>query len=140
LIGKDHSPWLVTVAKLEFKIVIRVFVFISAVVNIGHAFEYQAMTDVLFSPIPENGFHYRLYQVSSDIYADYTGLYYSAIFRSYYDYPVPNNHLSFFIYSIVYFILNFVVLFVVNTSVEVMIVRVHAQGIESKTGANVANE
>jgi hypothetical protein len=36
LVGKDHSPWLVTIAKLEFKSVIRVSLLFSAVINLGH--------------------------------------------------------------------------------------------------------
>jgi hypothetical protein len=48
LIGKDHAPWLVKIAKLEFKWVIRGSLMLSALINIGHGWEYQAMVDVLF--------------------------------------------------------------------------------------------
>jgi hypothetical protein len=59
LIGKDHAPWLVSIAKTEFKWVIRGSVLFSAVINLGHGWEYEQMTDVLFSPIPNNGLSYR---------------------------------------------------------------------------------
>jgi hypothetical protein len=123
LIGKDHAPWLVAIAKLEFKWVIRGSFLFSALINIGHGWEYEPMADVLFSPLIDNGLLYRLSDIDKNIYADNTDIYYSANFRSYYDYPVPNNGVFFFVYSIFYFFLNFVVLFVLNTSIEVKIVR-----------------
>jgi hypothetical protein len=39
LVGKDHPPWLVSIAKLEFKWVIRGSFLFSALLNIGHGWE-----------------------------------------------------------------------------------------------------
>jgi hypothetical protein len=42
LIGKDHAPWLVKIAKLEFKWVIRGSFLFSSLINIAHGWQYQA--------------------------------------------------------------------------------------------------
>jgi hypothetical protein len=118
LIGKDQAPWLVKIAKLEFKWVIRGSLLFSALINIGHGWEYQAMADVLFTPVKYNGADYaQLLYDTTDPMVDY-----SPLFRSYADYPVPNTAQPFFIYSIIYFCLNFLALFVLNTFIEAMIV------------------
>jgi hypothetical protein len=123
LIGKDHAPWMVRIAKLEFKWTICGSFVFSAVVNIGHGWEYKAMTDVLFSPLLDDGFLYHVYSTDDFSYGGYSNMYYLPIFKSYYDYPAPNQSVYFFVYSIVYFCLNFVVFFVLNTGIEVNIVR-----------------
>jgi hypothetical protein len=43
--------------------------------------------------------------------------------RSYSDYPGTNKGMAYFIYSIVYFLINFGLFFILNTSIEVKIVR-----------------
>jgi hypothetical protein len=49
LVGKDHSPWLVSVAKLKFKLVIFGSFLFSALFNIAHGWEYQSVSDVAIS-------------------------------------------------------------------------------------------
>jgi hypothetical protein len=45
LVGKDHPPWLVRIAKLKFKWVIRGSLFFSGLINIGHGWQYQFVED-----------------------------------------------------------------------------------------------
>jgi hypothetical protein len=106
LIGKDHAPWLISIAKLEFKWVIRGSILVSALLNIGHIWEYEPI-DWVFSPF---------LNIENTNYKnqDYT---------SYTDYPIPNYGQTFFYYTVVYFVINCAVFFVVNTSIEVKIVR-----------------
>jgi hypothetical protein len=118
LVGKDHAPWLIKIAKLEFKKVIRFSILFSAVINIGHWFEYGILTDVLFSPLKYNGF-----ALTESYYQYYTSTDNSPLFRTFSDYPIPNYNPGFFIYSVVYFFINFVLLFLANTAIEVNIVR-----------------
>jgi hypothetical protein len=107
LVGKDHSPWLVTLAKLEFKWVIRGSILFSALINIGHGWQYQAVVSQLFQQRNElNGRYYFYINDFSDS-----------------DYPLANQKTAYFIYSIVYFCINFGVFFILNTSLEVKIVR-----------------
>jgi hypothetical protein len=47
LVGKDHAQWLVKIAKLEFKWVIRGSLLFSALINIGHGWEYQVIHSIL---------------------------------------------------------------------------------------------
>jgi hypothetical protein len=103
LIGKDHAQWLVTVAKLEFKWVIRGSLLISVLINIGHGWQYQALKN--------NG-------ITNSAMSSYT----VSNGYSYSDYPFANQDLPYFIYSVLYFLVNFGVLFVVNTTIEVKIV------------------
>jgi hypothetical protein len=83
LIGKDHVRWLVAVAKLEFKWVIRGSFLVSAIVNLGHGWEYEAVKELALS-------QYGTY------YARVNGYSYS-------DYPQANQDLQFLVYSIVFF-------------------------------------
>jgi hypothetical protein len=110
LIGQNHAPWLVQLAKMEFKWVIRWSFLISALLNIGHGWEYQAIEDSLFSPLNN--------QVQSWFIGSltFTG---DAIFTNY---PIPNFNLPFYLYQVVYFLINFVVFFVLNTLIEAMLV------------------
>jgi hypothetical protein len=104
LIGKEHAPWLVKIAKLEFKWVIRGSFLFSALINIGHGWEYQAVEDLV-------------------ILQSYNSFYVQSFSGSYSDYPETNRGLSYLIYSIVYFVINFGVFFTLNTGIEVKIVR-----------------
>jgi hypothetical protein len=110
LVGKGHAPWLVTVAKLEFKLVIRWSLLFSALVNIGHGWQYQAMKDFMVKVLIDQSFNENIVYLRSNGY-------------SYSDYPEANQGQLYFIYSIVYFVINFGVFFVLNTAVEVKIVR-----------------
>jgi hypothetical protein len=103
LVGKDHQPWLVTIAKLELKWVIRGSILLSAIINIGHGWEYQAVED------------FAIINYDST-YSDING-------ASYSDYPQANQGTPFLIYSIVYFCINFGIFFILNTGLEVKIVR-----------------
>jgi hypothetical protein len=105
LVGKDHPPWLVTLAKLEFKWVVRGCILFSALINIGHGWQYQAFEEVITS------------QSSQTFSYQHMNGY------SYSDYPSANQGTSYFTYSIVYFCINFGVFFILNTSLEVKIVR-----------------
>jgi hypothetical protein len=107
LVGKDHAHWLVTLAKLEFKWVIRVSILFSVLINIGHGWQYQAV---------EQNIKFSEFAVDFRFYNYLNG-------NSYSDYPSANQETSYFIYSIVYFCINFGVFFILNTGMEVNIVR-----------------
>jgi hypothetical protein len=114
LVGKDHNKWLITLAKLEFKWVIRVSLLFSVLINIGHGWEYQYIWDLAltrlndFDYMQENGYSFS-------------------------DYPQANQELTYFIYSIVYFIINFVIFFIINTGIEVKTVRrMHTELVEKR--------
>jgi hypothetical protein len=114
LVGKDHTKWLVTVAKLEFKWVIRVSLFLSVLINIGHGWEYEAVENSVITHrydadyMQENGYSFS-------------------------DYPEANQELPFFIYSIVYFVINFVIFFIANTGIEIKTVRrMHKELVEKR--------
>jgi hypothetical protein len=100
LVGKDHAPWLVTLAMLDFKWVIRVSILFSALINIGHGWQYHAVNELQFGSdsLRMDGFSYS-------------------------EYPQANQGTAYFIYSIVYFCLSFGVFFILNTGIEVKIVR-----------------
>jgi hypothetical protein len=106
LVGNDHASWLVKIAKLEFKWVIAGSVVFSALINIGHGWEYQAVEDLMI---------WRSYQISN--------FYNNLNDNSYSDYPQASQSVSYFIYSIFYFLINFGFFFLLNTSIEVKIVR-----------------
>jgi hypothetical protein len=120
LVGKDHSPWLVTLAKLEFKWVIRMSILFSVVLNIGHFWEYQPVDDMLFN-YASSSKNTTYYYATSNIF-DYINGY------SYSDYPIANNGQSYFVFSIIYFCINFCVFFLVNTGIEAKLVwRMHKE-------------
>jgi hypothetical protein len=108
LVGKDHSERLVTIAKLEFKWVIRGSLIFSALFNIGHGWEYIISKTRIFDE--QNDF------LISVNYKTINGYSYS-------DYPEFNQGTPYFVYSIVYFCINFGVFFILNTVIEVKIVR-----------------
>jgi hypothetical protein len=106
LVGKDHAAWLVTIAKLEFKWVIRGSFLFSALINIGHGWEYQAVEYAV--GLNGNEIQY--------LYVELNGFSHS-------DYPETNQGTPYFIYSMVYFSINFGVFLILNTTIEVNIVR-----------------
>jgi hypothetical protein len=106
LVGKDHAPWLVTLAKLEFKWVIRGSLLFSVLINIGHGWQYQTGEDII-------GFPKSVFTVYYGLINDY----------AYSDYPQVNTSTAYFIYSVVYFCISFGAFFILNTSLEVKIVR-----------------
>jgi hypothetical protein len=107
LVGKDHAPWLVFLAKLEFKWVIRGSLLFSTCINIGHGWQFDVSAD---EPI------YK------EMYTDYKAYNFINGF-SYSDYPQANQGQSYFIYSIVYFMINFGLFFILNTGLEVKMIR-----------------
>jgi hypothetical protein len=106
LVGKDHSQWLVGLAKIEFKWLIRGSILFSALINIGHGWQFQAVEDLKFK-----------FQKS------YTGNYYQLNGYSFSDYPFANQSQAYLIYAIVYFVINFGVFFALNTGIEIKLVR-----------------
>jgi hypothetical protein len=105
LVGKDHAEWLFTAAKLEFKTVIRGSFLFSALINIGHGFEFQVVDDALTYTLNNVNHQENTYG-----------------YLNYYNYPYPNYGQSYLVYSIVYFVIDFVAFYVLNTSIEVMLV------------------
>jgi hypothetical protein len=99
LIGQGHNLVLKKIAKLEFKFLIIIIIVFSFLFNIGHLFQY-ALND---------GTHYK-YQADSYVYV-------------YPAFPFVGESSSTFIYLIVYFIINYVIFFLLNTTVEVALVR-----------------
>jgi hypothetical protein len=91
---------------MEYKWLIRGSLAFSILINIGHGWEYQAAEDTVANQ-----------QVYTDIaYRNING-------ASYSDYPKANQETPYFVYSIVYFLINFGVFFILNTGIEVKIVR-----------------
>jgi hypothetical protein len=119
LVGKNHPPWLMTLAKLEFKWVIRGSFLFSALINIGHGWEYQAAKDLAVT----------LY--IGHIFSNYVN-YFDENGDSYSDYPEANKDTWYLVYSIVYFMLNFGVFFILNTVIEVKIVRRMQKELKNK--------
>jgi hypothetical protein len=106
LVGTDHASWLVTVAKLDFKWVVRGSFLFGLLINIGHGWEYQPVE--------------RLANFDSN---NLDSLYLSINGLSYSDYQQANQGTHYFVYSIVYFIINFGGFFFLNTGIEIKIVR-----------------
>jgi hypothetical protein len=100
LIGKDHSEWLVTLAKLEFKRVIQGSLLFTALINIGHGWQYTVSDDI--NNIDTDAYNERGIKIN---------------------YPIPNQSQVYLIYSIVCFVLNFCAFLILNTGIEVKIVR-----------------
>jgi hypothetical protein len=109
LIGKDHAPWLVSIAKLEFKWVIRGSLIFSALINIGHGWEYQAIETYLIETNYPINFYYS--------YSSYINGF------SYSNYPFASQSLTYFYFSMVYFVINFGFFFILSTIIEIKIVR-----------------
>jgi hypothetical protein len=113
LVGKDQAPLLVKMAKLEFKWVIRGSIVFSAIINIGHGFEYEVIERVVNL------------NMNLDYYAQANGYSYS-------DYPEANQSQPYFIYSVVYFLINFGLFFIMNTGIEIKIVRCMQKELREK--------
>jgi hypothetical protein len=84
----------------------------SALINIGHGWEYQATEDLGLN--------------------QYASYYHQYRWFSYSDYPQENQDMSYFIYSIVYFAINFGFFFILNTTIEVKIVHRMQQEMRDK--------
>jgi hypothetical protein len=80
---------LVSISKLEFKRVIRVSFIFSALINIGHGWQYQAVEDL---QLKNNDASYTQTYIIND--------------NSFSDYPFANQDQAYLLYSIVYFIIN----------------------------------
>jgi hypothetical protein len=103
LIGREHKPLFVKISKLNFKLVV-VFTFaFSALINVGHGFEYQL----------NKGLSYNW--DSDSLYLNLNAIYPS-------DFAIDES-LYLYIYVLVYFLINFLLFFILNTWVEVTIVR-----------------
>jgi hypothetical protein len=102
LIGKTHSPLLAKISKCKLKNFIGSTVAFSFLMNIGHCFQYR-INYGLNIDLTLNDYEYL---APLDTYP-------FAVFQN----------SSFDIYTLVYFLINFAVFFVVNTWVEVSIVR-----------------
>jgi hypothetical protein len=115
LVGQDHPPWLLTIAKFEFKWVIRGSFLLSAIINIGHGWQYQA-EKIKFVSVPI-----------------YNSIYDAANGYSYSDYPQANQSTGYFILTVVYFVIDFALFFTLNTGIEVKLVRrMHKELIDKK--------
>jgi hypothetical protein len=121
LVGKDHAPWLVKIAKLEFKWVIRVSFMFSVLINIGHGWQYKVVEDIF-----ELSFHDI--EVDTPIYSIYTTV--NGV--SYSDYPQANQGSVYFYFTMVYFCINFVVFFILNTGIEIKLVRRMKKELQEK--------
>jgi hypothetical protein len=114
LIGRKHNPLFQTISKWDLKWTIAVTVLISAVLNIGHGFQYQLNDGTLYTWHPDAYY---------DIYVK----------RSYPNDLAVDNSLPLYIYFILYFIINYFVFFIANTCVEVTIVRkLHSELADKK--------
>jgi hypothetical protein len=100
LVGKGHNFIFENISKWSIKQVIRVTIVFSLLINIGHCFQYRinyGWGEVLAT--------YEINQLTIDIYPSIV------VFNS-----------LFQVYSIVYFVFNFVVFFLINTSAEASLV------------------
>jgi hypothetical protein len=103
LIGREHSAFLEFVSQWDFKWTIGLSVLLSAVLNIGHIFQYQLNDGTAYS---ENlfGFYNILY--------------------TYPFYPSINEFSLWFpLYLFIYFFINFLFFFIANASLEASIAR-----------------
>jgi hypothetical protein len=100
LVGKEHNFVLTVIAKWSLKHVIRATVVFSLLINIGHCFQYRINYGwaELLDDGYENKFTYDLYP------------------------SIVIFNFSFQVYSIVYFVISFVVFFCINTFVEASLV------------------
>jgi hypothetical protein len=126
LVGKDHAHWLVAIAKVEIKILISGTFIFSALINIGHGFEYQIKNPFLIpSHAGYNDYsdshNRRFLNLNINVNKTYVA-----------QYPTVNIATSYFVYSIGYFVVNFGFFFVINTLIEVQIVRRMHKELEEK--------
>jgi hypothetical protein len=101
LIGREHNPIFEYISKWNMNWVIAVTVFTSLLANVAHAFQYELR--------------------DSDFYRNLDGINYLYLYPAY---PAINfSSTALYVYLLVYFIFNFLVFFVVNTTVEAILVR-----------------
>jgi hypothetical protein len=98
LIGKEHSPTLTKISGFEFKYCTIVVVLISLLVNIGHGFQFQ-INDGKFRRMEST---FSLYEIFPKVMISATG------------FPA---------YALAYFLINYVLFMIVNTGVEVALVK-----------------
>jgi hypothetical protein len=103
LIGQEHVPLLENISKWDFKWVVGLTFIISALINVGYAFQYRL----------NNGTYYTFVMSMMYLDADHT----------YPDDYSLDRFLLLYIYTLVYFLINYMLFFIVNTWVEVTIVR-----------------
>jgi hypothetical protein len=114
LVGKEHNAFVEMISKLNFKLVVLFTVLFSLLMNIGHVFQYRinyGWSDLI-------------------IESHTTGIFYPSIVVS---------NMAFNDYTMVYFILNFVVFFLVNTWVELSLLQNLRKEIKSKN-VKLSNE
>jgi hypothetical protein len=100
LIGKKHNKTLSSISHFNFKKVVFVTVIFSLLLNVGHCFQYRINQG--WGVLVSEG-HITL---TYDIYPS-----------------IVNQNSAFNVYTIVYFVINFAVFFVLNTIVEASLVR-----------------
>jgi hypothetical protein len=118
LIGRDHNSALKKIAKWKVNRVIAISIFLSLSVNIGHAFLYTLNT---------GGFYTQIFGAAYYIVYDTYPIVNQRDINSVLQYPVS-------IYLLVYFIVNSIVFWIVNTFVEVIMLRkLHKELADKKT-------
>jgi hypothetical protein len=100
LIGKEHSPLLEKISKWKIKKSVPFTILFSLLINIGHIFQYRI--NYGWGPVNDNYINYQM----KDFYP-----------------AIVSDNVSLGAYILVYFILNFGVFFLVNTWIEVRLVR-----------------
>ena len=106
LIGNEHSPFLERISKLKIRNVFVASFLVSFLLNIGHIFQFKISG---FNSISDP--HNTKYLPSYNMQYDYA-------------YPiVVNANTALSAYLCFYFVINFVTFFIINTTVEVNIVR-----------------
>jgi hypothetical protein len=98
LVGKEHNPTLENISKLKFRQVVFLTVVFSLLMNIGHAFQYKI--NYGWEKLPDSGY------LSFDLYPSIVSL---------------NSDFKW--YSIAYFVINFAIFLVINTSIELSLFR-----------------
>jgi hypothetical protein len=96
LVGKEHNSTLKNISKLNIKRVVFFTVVFSALMNIGHVFQYR----INYGREKVIGSGY----FTADLYPS-----------------IVNTNFSFEWYSMAYFIINFALFFLINTYVEIII-------------------
>jgi hypothetical protein len=97
LIGQEHALFLEKISKLDLKRTIIFTVAFSMLLNIGHWDQYEI--------------NYR------------NDFFFSNTIEFYPNYPLGTNSTYFAVWSLIYFLVNFVVFLAINTLIEIMIVR-----------------
>jgi hypothetical protein len=111
LIGREHNSILEHISKWDFKWVVGLTIVSSGLINVGHIFQYALNDGYSFMKI------YGFYIMQSDL-----------------SYPSIEleDSLSMNIYLLVYFIVNYFMFCIVNTGVEVTLVRKLHSELEDK--------